>query len=84
VRRFGPKDAIGLGALVELEMRGERSLYFTGPCAGGTEIEHEKKAVLVITPRSPMGQNLAGRKQGDRLKIKLGPLPADFRVAAVS
>src|SRR3982750_1295379 len=37
VRAFGAKDAIDLGALVELD----GTLYFIGPSAGGTEVMHE-------------------------------------------
>jgi transcription elongation GreA/GreB family factor len=31
-----------------------------------------------------LGQQLVGKKQGDRLKIKLGRLPDDYRVVSVS
>ena len=83
-RAFKPKDPIDVGALVELEGKDGRTFYFIGPCAGGTEIVHEKKEVLVITPQSPLGQQLAGKKLGDRLKIKSGRLPDDYRVVLVS
>ena len=83
-RKFGSKNAIDVGALVELQAKSERAFYFVGPSAGGTEVRHEKKEVLVITEQSPMGQQLVGRKQGDRLKIKAGPLLTDYRIAAVS
>ena len=72
VRDFGPGDGIDVGALVELENRKERSLYLLGPRAGGTEIEHDKREVLVITPQSPLGSQLLGRKQGDRLQLEIG------------
>jgi transcription elongation GreA/GreB family factor len=82
--KFGPADAIDLGALVELETKKDRSLYFIGPSAGGTEVDHEKKTVLVITPQSPLGQQLVGRKQGERLKIKIGGAQNEYRVLSVS
>jgi len=84
VRAFKPKEPIDVGALVEMEGKDGRTFYFIGPCAGGTEIVHEKKELLVITPQSPLGQQLAGKKQGDRLKIKIGRLPDDYRVVSVS
>jgi transcription elongation GreA/GreB family factor len=84
VRKFGPKDAIDLGALVELQGKSERSFYFIGPRAGGTEIVHDEKEVLVITPQSPLGQQLAGRKKGDRLQIEIAGTRSDYLVAAVS
>jgi len=72
VRRFGDGEAIDIGALVELEHGGENSFYFLGPRAGGTEVLHDKKEILVITPQSPLGKQLMGRKQGDALQLKLG------------
>ena len=84
VRKFGPQDPIDLGALVELDGKGERLFYFIGPRAGGTEIAHEKKEVLVITLRSPLGQQVAGKKQGDRLQIEINGVRHDYRVISVS
>lgn len=71
VRKFGPGEAIGLGAVVELEQNGERTLYFIGPSAGGTEVKCGKQAVLVITPQSPLGGQLQGRREGDWLELLL-------------
>jgi transcription elongation GreA/GreB family factor len=84
VRDFGPKDPIDIGALVELEMKGERFLYFVGPCAGGTEIVQGKKEVLVITPPSPLGQQLIGKRQWDRLNFEIGGSRNNYWVVAVS
>ena len=67
VRDFGPEEAADLCALVELDWDGERALYFVAPRAGGTSITVGKREVLVITPHSPLGQQLAGRKRGERL-----------------
>ncbi len=84
VRGFSVKDAIDLGALVELESNGAGTLYFIGPRSGGTEIEHGGKAVLVITPQSPLGRQLIGAKLGNRLEIEIGGQRNHCRVAAVS
>ena len=72
VKKFGAEDAIGIGALVALEHGGESSLYFVGPRAGGTEVLHDRKEILVITPQSPLGEQLIGKKAGDSLQLKLG------------
>jgi hypothetical protein len=66
-KEFSAKTPIAVGALVEIEAAGERSLYFIGPCAGGTEAQHEGRGVFVITPQSPLGQELLGTLQGARL-----------------
>jgi transcription elongation GreA/GreB family factor len=71
-RPFAPGEPIGLGALVELTHQGETDLYFIGPRAGGTEVVHDRKEILVITPQSPLGEQLMGRKQGDQPELNFG------------
>jgi transcription elongation GreA/GreB family factor len=44
---------------------------------------HEKREVLVITPQSPLGEQLLDRKQGDVLKLKLADAQNQYRVTAV-
>jgi hypothetical protein len=83
LRKFGAKDPIDLTALVELESDGERIFYFLGPVGGGLELTHDGKQVLVITPQAPLGLNLIGKKQGDKLKMKIGGLPVEYRVVSV-
>src|SRR5207249_280819 len=82
-RDFGPNEPIDLCALVELETKGIRSCYFIGPRAGGTEVTHEKKEVLVITPQSPLGQQLMGKKLGDRLRMEIGGSKSEYQVVGV-
>ena len=71
-KKFAANDPIGLGALVELELGGEKNFYFLGPRAGGTEIIHDRREILVITPQSPLGEQLGGRKAGETFSLKLG------------
>jgi len=82
VRKFAAADPIQTGALVELEQDGECNAYFIGPCAGGTEVSQDKREVMVITFQSPLGEQLKGKKAGDRLK--LAGHKADYRIVAVS
>jgi len=84
VKRFLADDPIDLTALVELEMKKERLFYFVGPCAGGLEVQQDGQTVLVITPQSPLGQQLVGKKKGDKLKIKIAGFVNDYKVMAVS
>ena len=70
VKTFGAGEPIDLGALVELEHGGENTIYFIGPRAGGTEVLHDKKEILVITPQSPLGEHLMGKKSGEKLQLK--------------
>jgi hypothetical protein len=84
VCKFGPKDPVDVSALVELKVGKERSFYFIGPSAGGTEVVHEKKTVLVITPQSPLGQQLAGRVKGATWKATIGGVARDYTIVSVS
>ena len=83
VRQFGPGASIDLGALVELEENDESSFYFIGPRGGGTEVTQDKHEIVVITPQSPMGQRLMGKRVGDQFDVLIGRLPHHYRVASV-
>src|SRR5258706_14024352 len=83
VKKFGADDAIQLGALVELENGGEHFFYFIGPRAGGTEVVHDKKEILVITPQSPLGEQLLGKKSGDRPQLTHGGTKQAAKIISV-
>jgi transcription elongation GreA/GreB family factor len=83
VKKFGADDPVGLGALVQLENGGETFFYFIGPRAGGTEVEHDKKEILVITPQSPLGEQLLGQKAGNRPQLILGGTKQTSKIISV-
>jgi transcription elongation GreA/GreB family factor len=66
---FGPESAIALGAVVELGTRGKSAWYFLGPRAGGLELPAGDKTILVLTPQSPLGRQLLGKRVGDSVQI---------------
>lgn len=80
-RPFTENEPIDIGALVELKGPRDQSFYFVGPSMGGTEVIHEGHEITVITPLSPLGQQLVGRRAGDKVKLPSG---ADRRIASVS
>src|SRR5882724_11173137 len=84
VKNFAPDEPIDLTALVELEIDGRPSTYFIGPRNGGLEIEFQRQEVTVITPQSPLGQNLMGKKTGDRWTAKLGNSIVKYHIVSVS
>lgn len=83
LRDFVTDEPVSLGALVVLEGKG-KNYYFIGPRAGGTEIRHDGREILVITPQSPLGRQLVGKKQGEVVQLELGGKRSEFRVAKVS
>jgi transcription elongation GreA/GreB family factor len=82
-RRFAPEDSIDVGALVELEADGTVSSFFLGPKGGGLEVEQNGVEITVITPQSPLGQNLMGKKKGDRWTTKLGGRTEKYHIGSV-
>jgi len=83
LQKFPEKKPIDLTALVELESDGTRTLHFLGPKGGGLEILHKGTEVLVITPESPLGQQLLGKKVGDCIKFHTRGPAQEFRVVSV-
>lgn len=81
--KFTPATPIALTALVELESRGARTLYFVGPKGGGIDVRLAGQEILVITPESPLGQQLMGRNVGDRFKLQTRGPADQFRVVSV-
>jgi transcription elongation GreA/GreB family factor len=75
---------IDLGALVVLEAGKEKNFYLVGPRAGGTEVEVEGIEIMVITPESPLGAGLIGRKQGEKCVIEIGGRKQNYKIARVS
>jgi len=84
LKEFASNDPIDLTALVELEADGARSYFFIGPKSGGLEIEYQGGEIMVITPQSPLGRNLMGKKAGQRWTTDLGGSAVKYHVLAVS
>ncbi|MGH7997187.1 MAG: GreA/GreB family elongation factor [Opitutaceae bacterium] len=59
----------GLGSFVVLETAGKAQAYFLGPSRGGLEVAIEGASVLVITPASPLGRQMLGRRAGDPVPL---------------
>ena len=74
LRTFIPPDfqakSIGIGALVETEMAGERSLFFLLNFGGGIELNVSGRKITVITVKSPAGAALLGKKQGELFSVR--------------
>jgi transcription elongation GreA/GreB family factor len=82
-RDFATAQPIDVTALVELETDGSPITYFIGPKNGGLEIEYKRNTITVITPQSPLGQNLMGRKAGDRWQARLGASTVKYRIMSI-
>ncbi len=68
---FSAKSVIRLTAVVQLEDEEERSrLVFLGPAAGGLLLELDGAELMIITPISPLGRELLGKRCGDMIELK--------------
>jgi len=75
---FSPETPIAVGALVALRAPdGTERHYFVGPKAGGLEVTQAGSVILVVTPASPLGRQLIGRRLGESVQIpgKSGAIP---------
>ena len=84
LQKFSSNTPIDLTALVELDCEGERAIYFLGPKGGGLAIRHKREEILVITPTSPLGEQLLGKKVGECVKLQTRGPGQEFRVISVS
>lgn len=73
-----------LGALITLENKGRRAVYFLGPRNGGMEITLGDETCLVVTPSSPLGRQLLGRVVGDSVQLPGRTAPVSHRVSAIA
>ncbi len=85
LRSFVPSDftgqPIGVGALVETEMNGEALVFFLLNCGGGTELDVDGREITVITPESPVGASLIGKRQAEVYSFRAGATGKIRRVA---
>lgn len=83
---FSATDPVALAALVTVETGAGRSRlrYFLAPRAGGVEITVEGEPVLVLTPQSPLGRQLLGRRVGDPIPVPGRGAATAQRIAAIA
>jgi len=83
---FGPNDQIALGAIVQLDaaIAGGHIWYFIGPRAGGLQLSIDGRAILVVTPQSPLGRQLLGKRVGDSIQSPGRGTPAMQRILSIA
>jgi transcription elongation GreA/GreB family factor len=68
VRAFTPRDPIAVGALVVVEEDAAVQRLFIAPHGGGSVIGGD---VQVVTPSSPLGRALLGKRADDEVELRL-------------
>lgn len=83
LRVFSDEDPIGPAALVELDLDGKLSRCLLLPMGGGMTVEDSGYLVQVITPKSPLGEALVGRKEGDVAVIDVNDETKEYEIVSV-
>ena len=65
IRAFDSEEPVDVGALVLVKFPDASEWFFLGPAGGGTEVLCDGKTITVLTPESPLGQQLIGLRAGD-------------------
>lgn len=68
LRVFAAGAPVAISAVVTVEEGETQSRYFVAPAGGGSVIGDE---IHVITPQSPIGKVLVGRRVDDELELKI-------------
>jgi transcription elongation GreA/GreB family factor len=63
-------DCVSAGTVVSVREGNADGLYFVMPYGGGEEFNYDGKKFSVVTPTSPLGQALRGRKVGDTCVVR--------------
>jgi transcription elongation GreA/GreB family factor len=69
VADFAAGSAAAVGAVVAVENGRKHTWYFLGPRAGGLELQVAGHNLLVLTPQSPLGRELLGKRPGDTVRL---------------
>jgi transcription elongation GreA/GreB family factor len=81
VRAVGEGDAVTVGALVATGQQGSRVVLLLAPSGGGTRLAGG--GVQVVTPQSPLGRALLGKRAGDEFELVVAGRTREIAVLSV-
>lgn len=82
-RTFKESDPIAATALVEIAGEGKNTWCFLLPMGGGSSIDFDSHHIQIITPKSPLGEALVGRKVGDEIVVDIGRETREYQIVKV-
>lgn len=83
LRHFDDDSPIRLGALVKLAEEANIRTVFIGPLEGGLRVQQGDMEVVVITPGSPLGNELIGKVVGEYAAVGVGDSVTEFEIVEV-
>jgi transcription elongation GreA/GreB family factor len=81
VRAITADGPVSLGALVHVCEGDDRRLYFIAPHGGGAKLEGG--AVHVVTPKSPLGRGLIGKRTGEMCEVVVAGKRRELEIEAI-
>ena len=85
-RAFAPDERVDVLALVDVKDTedGKATRYFIAPAGGGKRLQVSGATLLVITPGSPLGDALIGKRVGDVVEVAIAGKARELEVVAVT
>jgi transcription elongation GreA/GreB family factor len=80
MRAFGARDPVALGALVTVDEAGAELRFFVAAHGGGSVLS---SGVQVVTPSSPLGRALLGKRVDDDVELQLPGKLRSFTIIAI-
>ena len=75
---------VSIGSLVTLNLNDNIRKYFIAPAAGGTMVNIDGEAILVISVFSPIGDAALGVEAGDSFELELNGSTREYEVVEIS
>ena len=84
LRTFSAKDAVAATSLVELDTDGSRSLCFLLQFGAGYTIDlPDGRRVKTVTIKSPLGQAISGKVQGDVIVVAVAGRETEYEMTGI-
>lgn len=84
LRTFGSDEPIALGACVVVDDGTVVRRYFICGVGGGTKLDVSGQPWWVLTPNSPLGRKLLGRRTGESIEHMVRGVEVDLEVLSVA
>lgn len=83
-KEFNHNDSIGLTALVTLltEDNNEK-VFFIGPEGGGLTFNWQDKNIMLITPNTPLGMKLLGKRVDDTIEVMIDGNAVSYEILSL-
>lgn len=81
IRTFAEDQPAALTALITVEEEDETRRFFLAPHGGGTTLASGE--VQVVTPKSPLGRGLLGKRAGDSSEVSIAGKTRDLEIVRV-